>query len=153
MADDPTHDPDRVPSSMARSVVRLALAAFFAVAGVGHFVATETFRAQVPTWMPAPDWVIWVSGVVELLIALALALAPRRHRPLVGWGVAAFLLAVFPGNISQLVTGTDAFGLDTDRARAVRLVFQPVLIALVLWCTGAWATWRARRRARPTPGA
>jgi uncharacterized membrane protein len=61
--------------------------------------------------------------------------------------VAAFFVAVFPGNISQLVTHTDAFGLDTDAARAIRLVFQPLLVLWALWSTGAWRTWRHRRSA------
>jgi uncharacterized membrane protein len=129
-------------SDRADVAVRLALAAFFAVAGVGHFAATDTFRAQVPPWMPAAEWVIWISGVAELAIALALAFASPRWRPLVGWLVAAFLVAVFPGNISQFVTGADAFGLDSDLARGIRLVFQPVLIVVVLWSTGAWSAWR-----------
>jgi hypothetical protein len=53
---------------------------------------------------------------------------------------------VFPGNVSQYVTHTDAFGLDSDRARAVRLVFQPLLVAWALWSTGAWTAWREQRR-------
>ena len=55
-----------------------------------------------------------------------------------GGVTAAFFVAIFPGNISQYVTGTDAFGLDSDRARLVRLFFQPVLVAWALWSTGAW---------------
>ena len=35
------------------------------------------------------------------------------------------------------MTGTDAFGLDTDTKRFVRLFFQPVLVLWALWCTGA----------------
>ena len=57
-------------------------------------------------------------------------------------GVAAFFVAVFWGNISQFLNGVDAFGLDSDAARAIRLVFQPVLVAWALWCTGAWGSFR-----------
>ena len=131
---------------LPRSAVRLVLALFLAGAGISHFTATDAFRAQVPPWVPAVEWVIWVSGVVEIALALALALAPARRRPLVGWVTAAFFVAVFPGNVSQLVTGTDAFGLDTDVARSVRLLFQPALVVAALWSTGAWAVWRERRR-------
>lgn len=140
-------DPDRAPSSPARAVVRLALAAFFAVAGFGHLLASESFLAQMPPWMPAPDAVILISGVMELGIAIVLAFAPRRWRSHVGWVVAVFLVAVFPGNISQFVTGADGFGLDTDQSRAIRLFFQPVLVAMVLWSTGGWAAWRRTRQA------
>jgi uncharacterized membrane protein len=128
-------------------VVRWLLVALLATAGVGHFTAAEAFRAQVPTWMPWPELVIAVSGVVELALAAGLAFAPVLHRPLVGWVAAAFFVAVFPGNVSQYVTGTAAFGLETDAARLVRLLFQPVLVVAALWSTGAWAMWRSRRRA------
>lgn len=131
----------------ARTVGRLALAAALGVAGTGHLTgAREEFQAQVPPWFPAdPDVVVVASGVVELLLAAALALAPRRYRPLVGWVVAAFFVAIVPGNVSQWATGADGFGLDTDRARAVRLLFQPLLVVWALWSTGAW---RARRAGR-----
>ncbi len=100
----------------------------------------------MPTWVPLdPDFVVVASGVVEIVLGLALIALPRYRVP-IGWIVAAFFVAVFPGNISQYVTGTDAFGLDTDRARLIRLFFQPVLIAWALWSTGAWAAWRASRR-------
>ncbi|WP_250445182.1 hypothetical protein [Actinotalea sp. C106] len=137
------------PSAVPRTVGRLALAAALATAGIGHLtVSREEFQAQVPPWVPLdPDVVVLASGVVEIALAAALALAPRKHRWLVGWVVAAFFVAIFPGNISQYVTGTDGFGLDTDRARALRLPFQPVLVLWALWSTGAWRTWRARRTA------
>ena len=41
----------------------------------------------------------------------------------------------------------DAFGLDSDTSRLIRLFFQPVLVVWALWSTGAWAAWRARRKA------
>ena len=52
-------------------------------------------------------------------------------------GAALFFVIIFPGNIAQYVEGTDAFGLDTDRKRLVRLFFQPVLVLLALF-GGGW---------------
>ena len=51
---------------------------------------------------------------------------------------------MFPGNIEQFVSGTDAFGLNTDLARGIRLLFQPLLVVWALWSTGAWKAWRTR---------
>jgi uncharacterized membrane protein len=125
---------------------RLLLAAALFVAGTAHLVNTSEFYAQVPDWLPVDEELVVVaSGFVELGLAAALVVL-RRHLVVVGWVVAAFFVAVFPGNISQYVTGTDAFGLDTDTKRLVRLFFQPVLVIWALWCTGAWSAWRARRR-------
>jgi uncharacterized membrane protein len=61
-----------------------------------------------------------------------------------GWVVAAFFVAVFWGNISQYVNGVDAFGLNSDRARLIRLFFQPLLVMWALGSTGAWKSWRSR---------
>lgn len=134
------------PLSTAAHIGRWLLAAALAFAGINHFTNASEFLAQVPPWMPLPDLVVAVSGVVELLLAAALAFAVK-HRALVGWIVAAFFVLVFPGNISQFITGTDAFGLDSDLARAIRLVFQPLLVVWALWSTGAWKQWRRSRQA------
>lgn len=128
---------------VARLIARLVLAGFLAFAGFGHFNNPDEFMAQVPPWMPAPEVVVALSGVVEIGMAIALV-ALGRWRVQVGWFVAAFFVLVFPGNISQFVTQTDAFGLDSDLARFVRLLFQPVLVVWALWCTGAWRAWRTR---------
>ncbi|MBL8930682.1 MAG: hypothetical protein JNL54_11200 [Kineosporiaceae bacterium] len=127
-----------------RTLARQVLGAFLIVTGTGHlsFARTE-FQAQVPSWIPVDaDRVVVVSGVAELVLGLALLAAPQRWRGRVGWVVAAFLVAIFPGNLAQWAEGRDAFGLDSDAARAVRLVFQPVLVAWALWSTGAWREWR-----------
>jgi uncharacterized membrane protein len=69
-----------------------------------------------------------------------------RYRKQIGWLTAAFFLAIFPGNISQYLTQTDAFGLNTDEARAVRLLFQPLLIVWALWATEAWPLFGMAKR-------
>lgn len=130
---------------MLRTLGRLALGAALLFAGIGHFSNAEAFLAQVPGWMPAPEAVVAISGVIELILGIALILAPQKYRAVVGWVVAAFFVMIFPGNISQFVTGTDAFGLDTDAARFVRLLFQPLLVVWALWCTSAWSQWRENR--------
>jgi uncharacterized membrane protein len=127
-----------------RTVARWALAAFMLVAGIGHFVATEEFLAQTPTFLPARTAIVYVSGVVEIALGGALLLYRSRRRE-VGWALAAFLVLVFPGNLHQAISGTPAFGLDSDAARWGRLLFQPVLIAWALWSTGAVSGTSSRR--------
>lgn len=130
----------------ARTAARVLLGVALIYAGTAHLTfSRDSFLAQVPDWVPMDaDLVVVLSGIVEIALGAAL-LVLRRHRALVGWVVAAFFVAVFPGNISQFVDGDAAFGLDSDLARGVRLLFQPVLVVWALWCTGAWAAWRADR--------
>ncbi len=119
-------------------VARLLLGAALIFAGIGHLTfARETFQAQVPNWVPLDaDFVVIASGVVEICLGLALA-SLSKYQVQIGWLTAAFFIAVFPGNVSQYLTHTNAFGLNTDEARLIRLFFQPLLVAWVLWSTGA----------------
>lgn len=135
--------------SLPRILARILLGLVLVTAGLGHLtLPRQAFQAQVPPWLPFDsDLVVVASGVVEIALGLALALLARR-RVLLGVVVAAFFVAVSPGNISQLVTRTPAFGLETDVARAVRLVFQPLLVVWALWSTGAFSAWRHRARVR-----
>lgn len=133
--------------TIPRTIARLVLGTFLAFAGISHLTWSRTeFHAQVPTWFPAnADVVVIVSGVVEIGLGAALLFLPGR-RVQVGWIVAAFFVAVFPGNISQFVTHTNAFGLNSDGARGVRLLFQPLLVLWALWSTDAWRLRRTLLR-------
>ncbi len=132
--------------SLVRTLARVLLGLFLLFTGTAHLTfARDDFVAQVPSWLPLPvDLVVVASGVVELVLGLALIVLARQ-RVVVGWVVAAFFVAIFPGNIEQFVSGTDAFGLDSDLARGIRLLFQPLLVIWALWSTGAWRDWRERR--------
>jgi uncharacterized membrane protein len=131
----------------ARTVARTLLGLFLVAAGVAHFVAPEAFLAQTPTWLPARPAIVAVSGAIEIVLGVALLVVDRQRR-FVGWLTAAFFLAVFPGNVHQAVSGTEAFGLDTPAARWVRLAFQPVLVVWALWATGVLG---GRPRGEHTP--
>ena len=132
-------------TTKVQTVLRLILGAFLLFAGISHLtVARSEFLAQVPVWVPLDgDLVVVLSGIAEIVLGFALIVLPG-YRALVGWVVAAFFVAIFPGNIAQYLNGVDAFGLNTDMARAVRLFFQPVLVLWALWSTGAWEAWRNR---------
>ena len=133
----------RVPpkSSPLRTAARLALGTMLAGAGISHLtVAREPFRAQVPETLVkalpvSTDDVVLASGVVEIGLGAALLGLPKE-RLRIGSVVAAFFVAVFPGNISQMLKHADAFGLDTDRKRVARLFFQPLLVLWALFAGG-----------------
>ena len=145
-----TTDAPSPGSTWPQRIARWLLGAGLLLTGTGHLtVGREEFLAQVPPWLPIePDLVVLASGVVEIVLSLALLLALGRWRVGVGWATALFFLAIFPGNIAQFTEGRDGFGLDTDLARGIRLLFQPVLVAWALWSTGAWRAWRDLRAAR-----
>lgn len=130
---------------MIRKAFQILLGLALGYAGIGHLTTSrQEFQAQVPTvFADIADFVVVASGVVEIVLGLALV-ALWKYRVRVGWVVAAFFVAIFPGNISQYINGVDAFGLDSDTSRLVRLFFQPVLVMWALLSTGAWGSWRKK---------
>lgn len=107
-------------------------------AAISHLtLQREEFQAQVPDWIPlGKDLVVILSGIVEFLLGFGMVFL-AKHKVKIGIALAIFYVLIFPGNIAQYINGTDAFGLDTDQKRLIRLFFQPVLIAWALWSTGA----------------
>lgn len=133
------------PTTLLRTIACYALGALLLVAGTSHLTfARAEFVAQVPRWVPlGEDFIVVASGVVELSLGFALIVL-RRWRVPVGLAAAAFFIAIFPGNLSQYANHIDAFGLDTDAKRFIRLFFQPVLVIWALWSTGSWAWLRGK---------
>ena len=145
-------------TGIIRTIGRILLGVFLVGAGVSHLtILRAAFQAQVPPWLPLDkDFVVLASGVVEILLGLAVLLAAQRlfglpARIIVGWVAAAFFVAIFPGNISQLVTSVQEYGVADSVGLIVRLFFQPLLVAWALWSTGAWKAMRAT--APPAPRA
>lgn len=126
--------------SAVRSVARGALATLLVAAGISHLTwGRRGYRIVVPDWATTllrtdKDAIVVASGAVEVLLGVGLVALPREHRR-IGATVAAFFVAVFPGNVHQWRTGRSAPGLSTDRARFVRLFLQAPLVAWAWWST------------------
>lgn len=133
-------------TSLTQNILRIILGAFMLFAGISHLTFNRIeFQAQVPDWLPfSKDFVVLASGVVEIIFGLAIIFL-QSQRANIGLALALFFVLIYLGNISQYLNHTDAFGaLNSDKARLIRLFFQPVLIAWALWSTGAWKAWREK---------
>ena len=137
----------QMKTTLIQNLFRILLAIFMIYAGFSHLTFNRIdFQTQVPDWLPlSKDLVVILSGIVEMGLGLGLAFW-KNERARFGWSLALFFVLVFPGNIAQYLDGKDAFGaLDSDRARLIRLFFQPVLIAWALWSAGSWKAWRTNK--------
>lgn len=132
---------------MIAKVLQICLGITLAYTGTLHLTSRrQEFQAQVPPWLGLdPDLVVLASGYVELALGFALIFL-WKFREEVGLATALFFILIFPGNIHQYIDGVDAFGLDTDGRRAIRLLFQPLLILWALWSTRAIKKYRLRPR-------
>ena len=120
-----------------KNIARILLGANLIVAGISHLTfARKDFRAQVPNWVPLKkDDTVVYSGIAEIALGSAIAFGPKKYREDIGKVAAAFFVAVFPGNIAQYTHHRSAFGLNTDKKRFIRLLFQPVLVYWALKST------------------
>ena|SRR6478735_12811587 len=128
-------------TTLVQTLFRILLGSLMTFAGISHLTfQRQEFVAQVPQWLPNNpafvDFVVLSSGVVEIALGLGMIFLVK-HKVKVGIALAIFYILIFPGNISQYTNHIDAFGLDTDQKRLVRLFFQPVLVLWALWSTGA----------------
>jgi uncharacterized membrane protein len=137
----------RIDTTLTQNIFRIVLALFMILAGIGHLTFSRIdFQAQVPYWVPvSKDLVVVLSGIVEIALGLVLLLW-KKQRVTMGWVLAIFFILVFPGNVAQYLDGKDAFILDSNSTRFIRLFFQPILIAWSLWSTGAWQAWRDSKK-------
>ncbi|MDN3658076.1 hypothetical protein QWZ08_20660 [Ferruginibacter paludis] len=135
-----------IETTRFQKIARVMLGTFMVLAAAGHMTFQRAaFQAQVPDWIPmSKDLVVLLSGVVELLLGLAMIFW-KKERVRVGIALTIFYVLIFPGNIAQYVNGVNAFGLDTDAKRLTRLFFQPLLVLWALWSTGALKALLKRR--------
>ena len=127
---------------LIKQVAQLLLGVFLTTVGYSHLGSNRTeFLAQVPSWLPLNgDFVVVASGIVEIALGVSLITTTfifTHYRKQAGIVVAIFFILIFPGNINQYLNQIDAFGLDTDQKRLIRLFFQPILVIWALWSSGA----------------
>jgi uncharacterized membrane protein len=117
-----------------REAARLGMSAAMVVAGVAHWARPLPFLQHLPSWVPMPEPLIFVTGVAEVVLGVAL-LAPQPWRSRAGMALAAYLLAVFPANVYVAVAGVDVDGQPGGIYPWLRLPFQLLFIAWALWST------------------
>jgi len=119
------------------TLLRWLLAGLLVAAGVSHLTwGRRGYRIVVPDWATRmlhtdKDAIVVGSGAVEIALGAGLVIFPRERGRL-GAAIAAFFVAVFPGNVHQWRTGRSAPMLDTDTRRFARLLLQPLLVVWAL---------------------
>ena len=113
------------------SLIRRLAGPFFVMAGVMHFLRPKLYRAIVPPYLPAPEAIVYASGVAEIVGGAGLMLP--RHRRLAGWWLIATMAAVFPANL-HMALNADRFHKVPGAPASLwaRLPFQGVFVAWVL---------------------
>ncbi|WP_250630105.1 DoxX family protein [Rhodoflexus caldus] len=121
-----------------RYIARNLLAAFFALAGLNHFVMPEFYLPLIPDYLPFPDRINVMAGVAEVVLGVGLLIAPLRQWA--AWGIVALLVAFIPSHVYFIQIGSCVAGglcVPPWVAWVRLLVIHPLLIG--------WA-WYVRKR-------
>ncbi|MCW1401132.1 DoxX family protein [Novosphingobium sp. MW5] len=133
--------------------VRWLLGLFYFVAGVLHLAIPAPFLGIMPPWVPEPDLIVAATGIAELAGSIGLVQpwsSPLRRAA--GIGLALYALCVWPANVQHMMNDMGRPGGGAGLGYHVpRLAFQPVLIWLALWASGAirWPFMGKAGKGRP----
>ena len=119
--------------AMIKTVLKYVQGAFYVVAGMNHFINPGFYLKLMPEYLPAHEFLVFVSGIFEVLLGVLLVI-PRTTR-LAAWGLIALLIAVFPANI-YAYQHPEIFPDVSPSLQLVRLPFQAIFILWAWWYTG-----------------
>jgi uncharacterized membrane protein len=108
-------------------VLLYLLVAFYLFMGSMHFIIPEQYLAMMPSWLPAHMFLISLSGIIE--IVLAVLLLPIKTRAIAAKLIVVMLVVFFftihiPESIEYYKTGNQKF-----IASIIRLPIQLLFIA------------------------
>jgi len=129
------------PQKNFRRNARIATGIAFIFTGVSHFIIPEKFMEMMPSVLPAPLFLIYLSGVFEILGGIGLIISSTKQ--LAAIGLIVLLLAVFPANIYVAVNNVQLGGfMNYEVYQWLRLPMQFVLIGWVWWGGEIYRFWR-----------
>ncbi|MEE8375872.1 MAG: DoxX family protein [Acidimicrobiia bacterium] len=131
--------------SPTRRALLWLMSAFYVANGVNHFISPDAYLQIIPDFVPVPLAVVYVSGVVEIILGVAVLFGPTRM--MAAWGLIILLVVVFPANINVAVN--DLVFLGEEPNSLVNWLRLPVQAVLIVWAWWYTRVRRAQNRARP----
>ena len=110
------------------------MALLYIAAGINHFLNPDIYLNIMPPYLPQPNLLVYISGLLEIL--LGLLLLPRLTRRVAAWGIILLLIAVFPANIQMAIN----YGQTNHLGLWISLLRLPLQIVLIWW---AWTFTRS----------
>jgi uncharacterized membrane protein len=122
-----------IPAHLAEPLRgRVGVALVFVFTAVGHFIKTSAMTQMLPPWVPMRVQLIHLTGIFELLAAVAI-LIPPLARP-TGLALCVFLLLILPSNVYAAFQRLDFGGHGAGPIYLlVRIPLQFFLIGWIYW--------------------
>ena len=112
--------------SILKIVSLILMASFYAFAGISHFRNPIFFLKITPKWVPNPELINRLVGVIEILLSI-LILIPLT-RSFAAFAVIVLLVIVFPANVYHFQKA-----YRKKKGIAFTLIRLPLQILLIWW--------------------
>lgn len=89
---------------MVKKISFYALVVFYLFAGTNHFIDPEFYYPLIPPYLPLPETINVISGVIE--IAFGLLLLTPRFRNYAIYGIILMLIAFIPSHVYFIQLGS-----------------------------------------------
>jgi uncharacterized membrane protein len=106
--------------------VRILFALFMIMGGVQHFIKPDFYLPFVPSFLPFPMVIIYLSGIIE--VALGLLLLFKKSAKIAAVGIFMLMLLFLPVHVWDIISDTPAIG--SHKAALIRLPFQFLFLAI-----------------------
>lgn len=107
-------------------VFKYLLGILLVFGGVAHFTKTEFYLKAMPTYLPFHEFIVYASGVLEVVLGVLLVISKTTRKAAIG--IIILFIAIFPANINMYLNHTD-FPEMSETALLIRLPIQLILIA------------------------
>ena len=112
--------------SILKLISLFAMASLYIFAGISHFRIPKFFLAITPPWVPAPEKVNIVVGIIEIILGIALLFSATRS--FAAFGIIALLVTVFPANIYHFQKAK-----AKNKNVTATLIRLPIQLLLIYW--------------------
>lgn len=118
-----------------RGFFRVLMGVLFILAGVNHFISPGAYLPLIPPYLPFPEILNIVSGVLEVLFGSGLM--TKAYRKWSAYGIIFLMIAFIPAHIYHIqmdgcVSNKICIPLWAAWIRLV--IFQPLLIIWAYYC-------------------
>ena len=105
------------------------MVALYVSLGINHFINPAFYQKIMPPYLPFHSFLIFISGVFEILFALFLL--SEKTRRLGAWLIIGLLIAIFPANIQMMLD----FWQNKNPHLWAAILRLPLQFVLIWW---AW---------------
>ena len=100
---------------------------FYVIAGAYHFINPDFYKKIMPPWLPGHYFIIYFTGVCEIVFGLLLI--PKQTRKPAAWCIIVLLVVVFPGNIQMMLN----YWHDQSPYLWLAILRLPLQLLLICW--------------------